>query len=64
MNKLILIALVFGLGLVGCSRCEDCELNGNTETICETEFDSSNQYEDAIADREAAGAVCTSSGGF
>jgi uncharacterized protein YcfL len=64
VNKLILIAFVLGLALVGCSQCQDCELNGNTETICETEFDSANQYEDAIADREAAGAVCTSSGGF
>ena len=62
MNKLILIALVFGLGLVGCSRCEDCELNGNTETICETEFDNPDQYYDAIADKEAGGATCTAVG--
>lgn len=50
--------------LVGCTRCEDCTLNGNTETICETEFDSPAQYEDAVADREADGAQCVTSGGY
>ena len=50
--------------LSGCTRCQECTLNGSTETICETEFDNSQQYEDAIADRESLGATCTSSGGF
>lgn len=48
----------------GCSRCEECVQNGNSETICETEFDSTDQYEDAIADQEANGATCTASGAF
>ena len=64
MSKVWLISLVMGFALIGCTRCQDCELNGATETICETEFDNANQYEGAIADREAAGAVCTSSGGL
>jgi hypothetical protein len=55
-----LIALVFA----GCSRCEECQLQGGSETICETEFDNPDQYEDAIADREIQGASCTSTGGF
>lgn len=64
-NKLgVGIAFVFLLVLSGCSRCQDCEQNNSTETICETEFDNSEQYEDAIADAEADGAVCVSSGGF
>jgi len=55
-----LIALVFA----GCSRCEECQLQGDSETICETEFDNADQYEDAIAEEEAQGASCTSTGGF
>ena len=59
--------IYFGLFIVmfaSCSRCEECQLQGNSETICETEFDNPDQYEDAIADREAQGASCTSTGGF
>ncbi len=64
-TKIIILLGLFALfALTGCSRCEECELNSSTETICETEFDSTNQYEDAIADREANGATCTSTGGF
>lgn len=56
--------LIVAISFVGCSRCEDCELNGGSERICEAEFDSPDQYENAIADREAQGAVCTSASGF
>lgn len=61
IKGLILLAIVL---TVGCSRCEDCESNGGSERICEAEFDSPEQYENAIADREAQGAVCTSTAGF
>lgn len=64
MIRLFFISFIASVGLVGCSRCQDCELNGATETICETEFDNAAQYEDAVSDREADGATCTSSGGF
>lgn len=64
VNRLTFVPIIVLLVLAGCSRCQDCELNGVTETICETEFDNSTQYEDAIANQEAAGAICTSSGGF
>ena len=37
------------LTLVGCSQCQECTQNNTTETICDTEFDSAQQYEDAIA---------------
>lgn len=57
-------AVVFVMACTGCSQCQECTVNSNTETICETEFDSSQQYEEAIADREASGATCTSTGGF
>lgn len=52
------------LALAGCARCEECKLQGASETICETEFDSPNQFENAIADRESQGATCTATGGF
>ncbi len=61
---MILAVAVLFSGLIGCSKCEECQLNGNSETICETEFDNPDAYENAIADREANGASCTSSGGF
>jgi hypothetical protein len=64
MNRarpIILCFTVF-LFLAGCNKCEECELNSNTETLCETEFDSPEQYQDAIADQEAMGATCTAAG--
>lgn len=61
--EILLFALLVLL-LSSCSRCKECQLQGATETICETEFDNSHQYEDAVADKEAEGAVCTSTGGF
>lgn len=63
-NSLKFLGALVIMALVGCARCQECTLNSNTETICETEFDNPQQYEEAIADREAAGATCTSSGGF
>ena len=61
--KLFVSLAAFG-SLVGCSRCQECDSASSSETICETEFDNSNQYDDAIADAEANGASCTSAGGF
>lgn len=59
--------ICFGLFVMmfsGCTRCEECTLHGATETLCETEFDSPDQYQDAIAEREILGATCTSAGGL
>lgn len=64
-NRFLILLVAFGCtALISCSKCEECKLNGNTETLCETEFDSPDAYENALADREANGATCTSSGGF
>lgn len=60
--KGLFVILIFGFA--SCSRCEDCDLNGDVERICEAEFDSPEQYENAVADREAQGASCTSAAGF
>ena len=64
VNRLTFLPVMALLVLAVCSQCQDCELNGVTETICETEFDNSDQYQGAIDDQEAPGAICTSSGGF
>ena len=66
MSRIFIPAILMTvLSLSACSRCEECEaVNGATETICETEFDNSSQYEDAIADREADGTTCTAAGGI
>lgn len=58
-SKLSVGMLLILATFTSCSRCEDCELAGNTERLCETEFDSQDQYENAIDDREASGATCT-----
>lgn len=63
-SKYLLVMAISVVLFSSCNRCQECTVNNNTETICESEFDSTQQYEDAIADREAAGATCTSSGGF
>jgi len=65
VKKISLFGVALSLAfLVGCSRCEECQFQGASETICETEFDSPDQYDDAIADKEGQGATCTSTGGF
>ena len=61
--KILCLGIIVSLAS-GCSRCEECQFQGGSETICETEFDSLEQYEDAIADKEAGGASCSSTGGF
>jgi hypothetical protein len=51
--------VVASMTLASCSQCVDCELNGSTERLCDTEFDSPDQYQNAVDDREADGATCT-----
>lgn len=58
VNKL-LFGMMLSISLISCSQCVDCELNGNTERLCDTEFDNPDQYQNAVDDREAAGATCT-----
>ena len=65
VSKFSLIAIcAFVVLVAGCSRCQECDYSSSSETICETEFDNTAQYEDAITDAEASGANCTSSAGF
>jgi len=60
VNRFFLVGiLALSVSVSSCTRCEDCELSGTIERICESEFDNPNQYDDAIADREADGATCT-----
>lgn len=65
VSKVLLPICVAALALLsGCSRCEECNYTSSSETICETEFDNTSQFEDAVADAEANGANCTSVSGF
>jgi hypothetical protein len=51
--------------LMGCGRCVECVYDsGGSETICESEFDSSVQYNQAVDHAETRGATCTSTGGL
>jgi hypothetical protein len=52
------ITLLALLLFVSCTKCEDCEFNGNTERLCEQDFDSPDQYQAAINAQEASGADC------
>ncbi len=59
-----LITLALGVLFIGCGRCVECTNFGSSETICETEFDSTFQYQQAIDQAEANGANCVSTGGI
>ncbi len=62
MSKHLVLLASLGLFLVGCGRCQECSYDaGGSETICETEFDSPAQYEQALDNAEANGAECTAS---
>lgn len=54
--------LLIGLAaFTSCTKCQDCEFNGNTERLCEQDFDSPDQYQQAINAQEASGAECVAS---
>lgn len=64
-NSMLLSAFAIGLLFIGCGRCQECSYDsGGSETICETEFDTSAQYDIAIDNAEANGADCVSTGGL
>lgn len=53
------------LAFIGCGRCVECAYDaGGSETICETEFDSAAQFNQAVDQAELSGATCTSTGGI
>ena len=57
------LAAAMLLAFIGCGRCVECVYDaGGSETICETEFDSSAQFNIAVDQAELAGATCTSTG--
>jgi hypothetical protein len=60
----IILSLVAISGLSACTRCQECTGGGVNETMCETEFDSPEQYQLALDDLESQGATCTASSGF
>jgi len=64
-NLLQLSLFVLVLMLVSCGRCQECTFDARSpETICETEFDTPEQYEQAIDQAEADNGTCASTGGL
>lgn len=51
------ILLMFGIAACG-EKCQRCTYAGYSETFCEEEFDSKDEYKDAIKTVEALGATC------
>ena len=65
MNRLLIFtAMTLVFGMSACTRCQECTGGGINETVCETEFDSPEQYQLALDDLESQGATCTASSGF
>lgn len=58
----IVSALVFALA--SCTQCQECVNGSSRETLCESEFDTPEQYRLAIDNLEAQGADCTAKGLF
>ena len=65
MKKLhFFVLIVFVCALNSCTQCQECQNGSTSETLCESEFDSPEQYQLAIDNLEAQGADCTAKGLF
>jgi|GEM_PF-250299 hypothetical protein len=58
INLLFAGLALFAISFTSCSKCQDCECFGDTEEICEDDFDSKSEYKDAITILEAFGCTC------
>ncbi len=60
-KSIYLMIAIFGLGFASCKKCQtctDCTLGVGNGEYCQDDFDSKQQYDDAIANLEA-NANCT-----
>ena len=60
--KLLPVLLVFiGIGFSSCQKCVECENCplGISADACVEDFDSKEDYEQAVSDAEAVGCDCT-----
>jgi hypothetical protein len=56
--KKILLVFVIAFTFVACNKCQDCTCDNVTEEICKDDFDSNDDYNDAIVLLEALGCDC------
>ena len=56
--KNFLLLFVVALTLVACNKCQDCTCDNVTEEICKDDFDSNDDYNQAIAALELLGCDC------
>ena len=58
INLLFVGLALFAFSFTSCKKCQDCECFGDTEEVCEDDFDSKSEYDDAITILEAFGCSC------
>jgi hypothetical protein len=59
MKKLFLVFAVAGIfALSSCKKCQTCTGFGDSEEVCESDFDSKQEYKAAIKLFEAFGGKC------
>ncbi len=62
MKKLIyLFIALIGLGFASCKKCQtctDCNLGAGNGEYCEKDFDTKQQYDDAISALESSPSNC------
>lgn len=56
-NLLIAVAALATFSLTSCNKCQDCTCFGQTQEVCQEDFDSKDEYKDAIKEREDTG-IC------
>ena len=55
---LIATAALFAISFSSCNKCQDCECYGDTEEVCEDDYDNKDDYKADIALAEAFGCTC------
>ena len=56
--KKTLLVFVIAFTFVTCNKCQDCTCDNVTEEICKDDFDSNDDYNEAIVLLEALGCDC------
>ncbi len=61
MKLLPILLVCIGIGFSSCQKCVECENCplGITGDACVDDFDSKEDYEQAVSDAEAVGCDCT-----
>ena len=57
MRKILLL-FVIGFTFAACSKCQDCTCDAITEEVCKDDFNSNDEYIEAIAALELLGCDC------